>query len=49
MTDQEAENLLQELERVFGQNIPHPLYNPIQFGYYLKLYDFLKSIENRNQ
>ena len=42
MTDQEAEDVYAEIEKLFGW-IPHPERQPRQFLYYVRLYKYLKT------
>ena len=44
MTDEQANQLLDEMEKEFGV-IPNPTYHPKQFEYYLKLHLFKKELQ----
>lgn len=41
MTDQEAEDLINKLEKEFGDKLPNPEFFPASFMYYVKLYKHL--------
>jgi hypothetical protein len=35
-----------EFVEMFGEKIPDPDHNPMTFGYYVRLFKYLKSTEN---
>jgi hypothetical protein len=38
-----------EMEEMFGESLPNPEHHPIQFAYYVKLYNYQKLLDNSNQ
>lgn len=40
MTDEEAMNLINEMQKMFGDDLPNLEQEPIRFAYYVKLYKF---------
>ena len=43
MTDEEIMELFTEMQKMFGDDLPNPEQEPIQFAYYIKLYKFYKE------
>ena len=46
MTDEEVMELFTEMQKMFGDDLPNPEQEPIQFAYYIKLY---KSYKERKE
>lgn len=46
MTDEQAEELLNKLEKEFGDKLPNPEFFPNSFMYYVKLYNYLHGSKN---
>lgn len=40
MTNEEIENMIEEMQKMFGDDLPNPIQEPIRFAYYIKLYKF---------
>lgn len=38
MTDEEVLHQYNKMVEVFGDQLPHPVHEPIRFAYYVKLY-----------
>lgn len=47
MTDQEALDFYDELVKEFGDKLPNPEQQPIEFKYYVKLYKYFTRPANR--
>lgn len=45
ITDEQAKQLLDELEKEFGEKLPNPEYYPNSFLYYAKLHNYLKNFK----
>lgn len=43
--NEELEKLGKELEKEYGENLPSPIHEPIQFKHILKLYAYYKKKE----
>jgi hypothetical protein len=47
-----SDNVMQkykEMEEMFGESLPNPEHHPIQFRYYVKLYNYQKTLDNAPQ
>ena len=43
MTNEQALELWNNMVDYFGDRVPHPIHQPIQFNYYLKLFFYYKQ------
>jgi hypothetical protein len=46
MTDEDYNQIREELIKMFGDRLPNPEHEPIQFHYYLKMYNFQRQLQN---
>lgn len=43
MTDEEVQKIYDEMVEMWGDRLPNPEHEPIRFGYYVRMYKFLKK------
>jgi hypothetical protein len=43
MTDEQLEQIGQDLVSIFGDSLPNPEHEPLRFAYYIKLLFFIKA------
>ena len=43
MTDEEVQKAYEEMVEMWGDKLPNPEHEPIRFGYYVRMYKFLKE------
>lgn len=43
ITDEQAEQLLEELQKEFGDKLPNPEHFPNSFLFYVKMHNYLKN------
>ena len=49
MNDEEIQNFLEEMKSIFGEDIPNPEINPIQFNYQCKVTDRIRKKRNEEK
>lgn len=49
MTDDEVTQKYKEMEEMFGETLPNFEHHPIQFRYYVKLFDYQKKVDNKTE
>lgn len=40
MSNEELERIYYEMKEIFGDNLPHPVQEPVRFAYYVRLYKY---------
>ena len=46
MTNEEIEVAYNEMVQMWGDKLPNPEHEPIRFGYYVRLYRYIKEKNN---
>lgn len=46
MTDEQIEAAYNEMVEMWGDKLPNPEHEPIRFGYYVRLYRYIKEKQN---
>lgn len=45
MTETEVLQMYEELKEMFGESLPDPEHHPIQFQYYVKLFNYQRMVD----
>lgn len=49
VTNDEVKQMYEEMKAMFGERLPDPEHHPIQFRYYVKLFDYQKKVDNKTE